>query len=173
MNRGPLWWSLIVLIVLLVGVTIGIGSHTWYSNLEGSQRPVFTLPAMSSGKQKSIAEWDGKLVVLNFWATWCEPCRREIPLLITLQRQYEERGLQVLGVAIDSRVAIRDFAATLSINYPVLYGVEAAMDVAASYGDEQGTLPYTVVIDRSGRIRQVFRKELKRPDIEPVIRELL
>ncbi|MCO6439511.1 MAG: TlpA family protein disulfide reductase, partial [Nitrococcus mobilis] len=109
MKRGPLWWSLIALIVLLVGVTVGIGSHTWYSNPEGGQRPAFTLPAMSGGKQ-SITEWDGKLVVLNFWATWCAPCRREIPLLIALQQQYGERGLQVLGVAIDSRAAIRDFA---------------------------------------------------------------
>lgn len=172
MSRGPLWWSLIVLIVALVGVTVGIGSHTWYDNPEGSQRPAFTLPAVSGGK-KSIAGWDGKLVLLNFWATWCAPCRREIPLLIALQQQYGERGLQVLGVAVDNRAAIRDFAAKLSINYPVLYGVEAAMDVATNYGNEQGTLPYTAVIDRTGRIRHVFRKEVKRPDIEAVIRELL
>lgn len=172
MNRGPLWWSLIILILLMVGATVGLGGYTWVRNYEGEPRPAFTLPAMNGGKQ-SIAEWDGKVVVLNFWATWCEPCRREIPLLTQLQQQYEERGLQVVGVAIDSRDAIRDFANKVGINYPVLYGVEAAMDVAASYGDEQGTLPYTVVIARDGHIRHIFRKEIKRPDIEPVIHELL
>lgn len=172
MNRGPLWWALVVLILLFVGATAGIGSYTWYRDYRGEPRPAFALPAMNGGKQ-SIAEWDGKVVVLNFWATWCEPCRREIPLLTELQQKYGQRGLQVVGVAIDSRDAIRDFAKTLGINYPVLYGVEAAMDVAASYGDEQGTLPYTVVIDREGRIRHIFRQEIKHPDLEPVIRELL
>lgn len=172
MNRGPLWWSLVVLILLLVAATVGVGSYSWYRNYQGEYRSAFVLPAMNGGKQ-SIAEWDGKVVVLNFWATWCEPCRREIPLLIELQRQYKERGLQVVGVAIDDRDAIRAFAKTVGINYPVLYGVEAAMDVAASYGDEQGTLPYTVVIDRDGRIQHIFRKEIKHPAIEPVIRELL
>ncbi|MDN5849490.1 MAG: TlpA family protein disulfide reductase [Nitrococcus sp.] len=172
MNRGPLWWSLVVLIVLATGVTVGIGSYDWSRSYEGMHRPAFTLPAMNGGK-KSISEWDGKVVVLNFWASWCEPCRREIPLLIDLQRQYGERGLQVVGVAIDSRAAIRDFAKRVGINYPVLYGIEPAMNVAASYGDEQGTLPYTVVLDRDGRMRQIFRKEIKRPAIEPVLRELL
>lgn len=172
MNRGPLWWSLIILILLLVGATVGVGSYAWYSNYEGEPRPAFTLPAMDGGKQ-SIAEWDGKVVVLNFWATWCEPCRREIPLLIELQKKYEPRGLQVVGVAIDSLDAVRGFAKAMGVNYPVLYGVEAAMNVAASYGDEQGTLPYTVVIGRDGRIQHIFRKEIKHSDIEPVIHGLL
>lgn len=170
MNRGPLWWSFIVLILLLIGTT-GVGSYALYRD-QGVHRPAFTLPAMNGGKQ-SISEWDGKVVVLNFWATWCEPCRREVPLLSKLQQKYEPRGLQVVGVAIDSLDAIRKFAKTTGINYPVLYGVEAAMDVATSYGDEQGTLPYTVVIDRDGRIRHVFRKELKHSEIESMIRELL
>lgn len=172
MNRGPVWWSLVILIVVLVGATVGIGSYTWYDNPEGARRPAFTLPALSGGKQ-SIAAWDGKVVVLNFWASWCEPCRREIPLLQALQEQYGEKGLQVVGVAIDSREAIRDFAERLGVGYPLLYGVEAAMDVAARYGDTQGTLPYTAVIDRDGRIRKVFRKELKRADIESAIHTLL
>lgn len=171
MNRGPLWWSLVVLILLVVGVTVGLGSYDFFKYV-GQQRPAFTLPAMNGGK-KSISKWDGKVVVLNFWATWCAPCRREIPLLIELQQQYGERGLQVVGVAIDSRAAIRDFTKRVGINYPVLYGIEPAMNVAASYGDEQGTLPYTVVLDRAGRIRQISRTEIKRPAIEPVIRELL
>lgn len=172
MNRGPVWWSLVILIVLLVVATVGIGSYTWYDNPEGERRPAFTLPAMNGGKQ-SIAAWDGKVVVLNFWATWCAPCRREIPLLKTLQEQYGEKGLQVVGVAVDNREAIRDFAERLGVGYPVLYGVEAAMDVAASYGDKQGTLPYTAVIDRDGRIHQVFRKELERADIESTVDSLL
>lgn len=172
MKRGRLWWSLVISIVVLAGATVVIGNYHWYGSMEGAQRPDFTLPAMRGGKQ-SVGAWNGKVVVLNFWATWCEPCRREIPLLKALQAQYGEKGLQVVGVAIDNRDAIREFAERLGVDYPVLYGFEAAMDVAASYGDKQGTLPYTAVIARDGRIRQIFRKELTRADIESAIRPLL
>lgn len=172
MKRGPLRRVLLIVLLLAVGATVGIGGYTLYRDYRGVPRPAFSLPAVD-GSEHSIAEWNHKVIVLNFWASWCAPCRREVPLLIKLQKQYETRGLQVVGVAIDNPDAIRDFANKLGINYPVLYGVEAAMDVAASYGDQQGTLPFTVVIDRKGRMRHVFRKEIKRPEIEPVIRELL
>lgn len=172
MKRGRLWWSLVISILVLAGATVVIGNFHWYDSMEGEQRPDFTLPALRGGEQ-SVGAWDGKVVILNFWATWCEPCRREIPLLKALQAQYGEKGLQVVGVAIDSRDAILDFAERLGVDYPVLYGVEAAMDVAASYGDKQGTLPYTAVIARDGRIRRLFRKELTRADIESAIRPLL
>lgn len=172
MNRGPLWWSLIGVILLATIATVALGSFNWRDIHVGEYRPDFTLPAMNGGKH-SIGDWDGEVVVLNFWAPWCAPCRREIPMLIEMQEKYGERGLQVVGIGIDSLEAIRTYANKVGINYPVLYGFEAAIKVAASYGNQRGTLPYTVVIDRDGVIRHIFHTRIERSEIEPMIRELL
>lgn len=169
---GRLRTLVYVALALLLGITAGVGGVLWYQSSRVEERPVFALPDLA-GERRSIAEWDGEVVLINFWATWCPPCREEIPLLIDLQREYGDRGLQVVGVALDRLPAVRDYAAAMEINYPILHGMGAAMEVQARYGNTRGTLPYTVLVDREGRIRHVFARQVHRADIEPIIREML
>ena len=116
-----------------------------------SDRPEFWLPD-PQGVRHGISEWDGKLVVMNFWATWCPPCLHEIPIFITLQERYASRGVQFLGVAIDDGDKVRAFVDKIGLNYPTLHGQLDAIEVMGAYGNKSGGLPFTVLIDPSGTI---------------------
>ena len=114
-------------------------------------RPEFWLPDVD-GRRHGVAEWDGTLLVMNFWATWCPPCLHEIPVFIALQERYADRGVQFLGVAIDDAPKVRAFAEEMGLNYPTLHGQLDAIEVMTAYGNKSGGLPFTVVIDRTGHI---------------------
>jgi thiol-disulfide isomerase/thioredoxin len=112
----------------------------------------FTLPDLD-GKKQSLHQWRGKVIVLNFWASWCPPCREEIPLFTDLQKKHPEGDLQVIGVAIDNKTAVMVFRQFVKMNYPVLIGDDDdALNLVAQYGNRTGSLPYTVIIDRNGAI---------------------
>jgi thiol-disulfide isomerase/thioredoxin len=111
----------------------------------------FTLPELD-GKKHSLDEWRDQVIVLNFWATWCPPCREEIPLLVNLQKKHGANGLQVIGVAIDDKMAVILFNQSYGINYPILMGNDDTLQLIARYGNSSGSLPFTVIIDRSGAI---------------------
>jgi thiol-disulfide isomerase/thioredoxin len=115
------------------------------------RRPEFWL-ADPQGVRHGISEWDGKLLVLNFWATWCPPCLHEMPMFIALQKRYSARGVQFLGIAIDDADNVRAFADEIGLNYPTLHGQLDAIEVMTAYGNKSGGLPFTVLIDRSGSI---------------------
>ncbi len=136
------------------------------------QRAAFSLPDLED-KLRHVKEWDGKVILLNFWATWCPPCRREIPAFIELQEQYGAQGFQVLGVAIDERDAVEDYADGLGANYPILIGDSKTMNISAAYGNRFGQLPYSLIIDRQGTIRFVGKGELSFADVEKQIKPLL
>ncbi|MDD3448262.1 MAG: TlpA disulfide reductase family protein [Gammaproteobacteria bacterium] len=135
-------------------------------------RPDFSLPD-PDGTLHAASDWDGQVLVVNFWATWCPPCRREIPTFIELQQEYGARGLQFVGIAMDEADRVRDFATTLGINYPLLVGEQAVVDAARAYGNEAGLLPYSAVVDRSGKIVFTWAGELTREQAEEVILPLL
>lgn len=115
------------------------------------RRPQFWL-SDPQGQRHGISEWDGKLLVVNFWATWCPPCLHEIPMFITLQERYQGRGVQFLGIAIDDADKVRAFADEIGLNYPTLHGQLDAIEVMSAYGNQSGGLPFTVFIDASGAI---------------------
>jgi thiol-disulfide isomerase/thioredoxin len=96
-------------------------------------------------------QWDGKVIVLNFWATWCPPCREEMPMFSRMQRELGGRGVQFVGVGIDSPSAIKEFALRMPMSYPLLIGGSASLDLVRALGNANGALPYTIVFDRSGR----------------------
>ncbi len=138
----------------------------------GSRRPDFALPDLD-GVLRNVQEWDGRVLVVNFWATWCPPCRREIPDFIALQEQYGERGLQFVGIAIDERAAVADFVQELGVNYPSLVGQADAIELGRRLGNSLGALPYTVIVDRQGMLVFAKRGELSREQAEAVISSLL
>jgi len=105
------------------------------------------------GKTHTLAEYKGKLVVVNFWATWCTPCLHEIPTLKKIQDDYGARGLQIVGPAVDDGDDVRKAAPGLAFNYPVFTGApEDMLDAMSRFGNSQGGLPFSVVIDGEGQI---------------------
>jgi len=125
------------------------------------------------GQQRQISEWQGKTLVLNFWATWCAPCREEIPAFVELQDQYQSDGLQFVGIALQEAEEVRGFLQEFSVNYPSLVGSADVIEIAKQLGNDIGALPYTVVIDRSGIISFTHRGPLLKSDAEKVIQALL
>jgi peroxiredoxin len=134
--------------------------------------PEFTLPDLD-GVQHNIREWKGDVIVLNFWATWCPPCRKETPMFVEMQEQLGPQGLQFVGVAIDEINKVKEFMDTYGVNYPMLIGVDDAIEIAKTYGNRFGALPYTVIIDRNGNIAHVQRGELERDVAVKTIKALL
>jgi peroxiredoxin len=106
----------------------------------------------AEGQARRLRDWSGQVVVCNFWATWCIPCREEVPLLIDVYDKYRQRGVQVVGIGIDQHAKIVDFAAKFKITYPLLIGDARALDVMRGLGNQAGALPYTVVLDRAGAV---------------------
>ena len=127
-----------------------------------------------SGRPRTLAEWGGKVLICNFWAPWCPPCRREIPMLIRLRAEWQASGLEVIGIGLDSVANVAEFARSSGIDYPVVIPSGDAYALARSAGDSEEALPYTVVLDRSWRV--VYRKlgELNeaalRAKVEPLLR---
>lgn len=142
--------------------------------LVGRPRPEFSFPDLD-GFPREVAEWDGRVLVVNFWASWCRPCRREIPAFTRLQARYGERGVQFIGIALDGRPAVQEFLADLevAINYPILIGEDDAIDTARAYGNGLGVLPYTVLVDREGKIRHLQYGEMSEDQLEEQLQPLL
>lgn len=159
--------------IVLVLFAVGLGLLTWRSskasaggaclasifptasqlqpvaNSQGKAAPAFELKDLD-GKTVKLSDFKGKVVLLNFWATWCPPCREEIPDLIALQNKYRDKGLVVLGVSLDQKgpAPVKSFVGRMKINYPVVIGDEKT---AMNYGGIQA-IPTTFYIDRNGKI---------------------
>ena len=139
-------------------------------NVQGVQAPDFTLLALDGSKVK-LSDYRGKAVLLNFWATWCPPCKVEMPWFVDLQKQYAKDGLVVLGVAMDDSepADIASFTRNLGVNYTVLLGTDKVSD---DYGDVQA-LPTTFYIARDGTIVDKITGLLDRKDIEDAVKKAL
>jgi thiol-disulfide isomerase/thioredoxin len=130
----------------------------------------FALPDLE-GKPRSLAEWDGKARLVNFWATWCAPCRREIPLLKSVQAEHGAT-VQVIGVAVDAREDVVAYAQTAGFNYPILIGLDDAIAAAESVGVQFIGLPFTMVIAPDGRLVKTHFGEIKAGELEEIVQVL-
>lgn len=124
------------------------------------------------GKPRRLAEWRGRVLVCNFWATWCAPCREEIPLLMAARQKYGSSGIEIVGIAIDNAAKVREFSVSLNISYPVLLAEADGLDLMRQLGNSGGGLPYTVIADRRGGL--VHRKlgALKQPELDGFLEPL-
>ena len=138
----------------------------------GRNRPEFSLPDLN-GQLRTVSEWDGKVVALNFWATWCPPCIKEVPEFVALQEKYQTQGLQFIGIALQQPEEVREFVTEHKVNYPILTGELEVIELAEAYGNHIGALPYTVIIDRNGKIAHVKPGILPTEEAESIITGLL
>lgn len=144
------------------------------AKLQGQIAHDFTMQTLG-GKTVHLSDFRGKAVLLNFWATWCEPCKIEMPWFVELQKQYGPQGLQVLGVAMDDAdpVDIARFTKDMGVDYPILVGKESVRDaVAADYGGVQ-FLPETFFISRDGKVVEKIFGLKSRSEIEDFIKKTL
>jgi len=141
-------------------------------NLMGKPSPDFSLMDVS-GQLRNVAEWQGKVLVINFWATWCPPCLEEIPHFVRLQDKYSDQGLQFVGIALEGVDEVLGFAKEQGINYPLLVGEQEVIKLANKFGNRIGGLPYTVILDRSGNINFIKQGPLSVSEAEQVITSLL
>jgi thiol-disulfide isomerase/thioredoxin len=124
-------------------------------------------------KLQPLEQWRGKVTLVYFWATWCKPCRTEVPALIALYSKYRERDLAVVGIAIDQTDRVREFAEEYEINYDVLIGGNDALDLSRKMGNGIGGLPFLVVIDRQGNVAATELGQLTEDRLEQIVAPLL
>ena len=136
--------------------------------LETVSHPAFALPDLE-GNSREFSEWDGSHRLLNFWATWCAPCRREIPLLKDFQDQHGPDGFQVLGIAVDFPEEVELYAEEAEFNYPVLIGQQDAMAVAEGSGIEFIGMPFTMFVTRDGEYVGAYIGELHQSHLNDVV----
>jgi thiol-disulfide isomerase/thioredoxin len=125
------------------------------------------------GQARRLLDWNGKVAVVNFWATWCEPCREEIPLLIEVSGKYATAGVEVVGIALDTVAKIQEYAANYRISYPLLVGDARALDLIRDLGNKAGALPYTVVLDRRGVVASRRLGAYKPGELDQVLASIL
>lgn len=166
--------SRFVPIVLAASLLAGCNQPSGSADAPAPAKPAvtFSLPDLE-GKLHSAEQWHGKVVVLNFWAPWCPPCRKEMPALIELQQKYAAKGVTVVGITVDTTDNAQNFVDTLDINYPILIGEDKGITLAQSLGNTVGVLPYTVVLDRQGRVAYTHRSEITLQQAEAAITPLL
>jgi thiol-disulfide isomerase/thioredoxin len=132
--------------------------------------PQFVLRDIN-GNTVRLSAYRGKVVLINFWATWCPPCRAEMPDLVRLQREHARQGLQVIGITYppETKTRVRRFASSLKVNYPIILGTR---QLKARFSSEE-TLPLTVIIDRDGKVNNIISGILLREEFDEKIKPLL
>jgi thiol-disulfide isomerase/thioredoxin len=140
-----------------IAIGAGIGWRLWQERREDSDRAaaaaVYAIRLPDSDDQaRDLAAYRGRVLVVNFWATWCGPCRDEMPDLQKIEDEYGPRGVEIVGIAIDRADAVRDFRRSTAIRYPLLVADLGGAELARQLGDADGALPYTAVLGRSGTI---------------------
>ena len=165
----------IVTTLLAACAVAGFLAYQMFADPPANTQPG-TLPDVvltdTNGQSGAITDFLGKPLVLNFWATWCPPCLREIPLLVALDEHHGEQ-IQVLGVAIDRLEPVQEFMQRLAVAYPVLVGEQDAMAAAGAFGDAFVGLPFTVFADAQGEILGIHTGEIHAADMPPIESALL
>jgi thiol-disulfide isomerase/thioredoxin len=124
------------------------------------------------GQRQALAQWRGQVLVLNFWASWCAPCREEMPDFVALRSQFRPSGVKFVGIAIDSPANVAQFLQQQPVNYPILIGEGATHSLARQLGNPSGALPYTIVLDRDGNIVLSHLGRLPRARLETALSKI-
>lgn len=165
----------LIIIAALLALGGGIMVRGFLSPTEQTKTiplPEFNLPDVE-GNQHNISEWQGKIRIINFWATWCPPCIKEIPEFIALQEQYATKGVQFIGIAIDDQESVEKYLASIKINYPILIGEVNGIALAHQLGNVVDAVPFTLIVNQQGQIIHRQPGEFSREQIMAIIKPLL
>jgi len=161
--------GLIAILAAAAGAYYGLSGQT---TRDASTLLGLSLPD-TSGHQEALSQWKGKVLVVNFWATWCAPCREEMPEFVKVQGELGSRGLQFVGIAVDEPEKAEHFARELGVNYPVLIGGYGAIELSRTLGNRVVALPFTIIVDRRGRVAQTHLGPLKPSELRAIVTSLL
>ncbi|WP_031434703.1 TlpA family protein disulfide reductase [Methylomarinum vadi] len=146
--------NLMILLAALLALTGGIMLQKFTASpaqLQAKPRLDIKLPDVK-GKMRDINEWRGKILIINFWATWCPPCLKEIPEFVKLQTELTSKNVQFIGIAIEEQEPVAEFLASHSVNYPMLIGGDAGIALSQQLGNIVGAVPFTVIVNPTGQI---------------------
>jgi len=166
--------SILLIVFIALTTSYVISNRTSTNNSSGvSTQALFaaSFPDENSKLQK-LNQWQGKIIVLNFWATWCPPCREEMPELSALNTQYQNKNVIILGIAIDEIGLIQEFVKENKLSYPLLAAEDSGMELAAGLGNNKGVLPYTVIIRPDGTVAKTYLGRVTKPLLEDTLNKL-
>lgn len=165
---------------LILMMTIGFGIFHFFLNTQvedGGKQPTNTLFAANfpdeNGQPQALEQYAGKIVVLNFWASWCEPCREEMPELSELYNEYKDKNLVVLGMAIEDVATVKDFLKETKVSYPLFAADMQGMEIASNLGNNKGVLPFTVIIKPDGTIAKTYFGRVTKSLLEQTLKTLM
>ncbi|HEY8084177.1 MAG TPA: redoxin domain-containing protein [Methylophilaceae bacterium] len=127
----------------------------------------------AQNKSQSLSQWRGKVIVLNFWASWCPPCREEMPAFDVLQTKYASKNVQFVGISAEDVSKLNQFSKDVKVGYPLLAGDFDAMSLAQYLGNDKSILPYTVVVDKAGKIVKVWFGIVDNSELEKTLAPLI
>ena len=163
----------VALVALAVGVQVARHGLGWEDQRKAATALLAIELPDASGKVQRMDQWRGRVLVVNFWATWCVPCREEMPQFIRAQAADGAKGLQFVGIAVDSADKVRKFSEDIGLNYPTLVGGLGAMELSRDLGNRLMALPFTIVLDRSGRVVHTQLGMLKPDKLHAIVDPLL
>ncbi len=171
------------LVAAMAALLAGIYTGSQRSGSSAPALPAVTAEAMASlfatsledvsGQSQPFSGWQGRTLVVNFWASWCPPCREEMPAFSRLQDRYAARGVQFVGIALDTADNVRAFAEAHPVSYPLLIGGPAGVDLARQFGNARLVLPYTLLIAADGDLRLVRPGPISESELDLAVRRLL
>lgn len=168
-----LLWILIAMLALAAGGWLALTRYAPAPPAAPLPEAFWTLSFPDpDGRPQALRQWRGQIVVLNFWASWCSPCREEMPEFADLRAKYRANGVEFVGIAIDNPGRVTMYLKDFPVNYPVLIGEGAAANLAERLGNASGALPYTIVIDRDGRVTLSHLGRLPREALDTALRRL-
>ena len=159
--------------VAAAALAAGVGAPKLLELARGEGSPLRDARLVDlTGRPRALSEWTGKVVVVNFWATWCAPCLEEIPLLMAARKAHATKGVEIVGIAIDQVPKITDFAAKLSIDYTLLAAGTEGLELMRRLGNRSGGLPFTVFLDRTGTLVRKKLGVLRQPELDTILSDL-
>jgi len=177
-TRRPGRRTLIIGTIALAALALGVGTAYFRggsgsdATRDGAALLALVLPD-AQGQPQPLAQWRGKVLVVNFWATWCAPCREEMPQFVAAQTRDGGKGVQFVGIAVDDPEKVRSFVHEIGLNYPALIGGYGAIELSKTLGNDLAALPFTIILDRQGRVAHTQLGPLKSAKLDELLGRLL
>lgn len=168
--------NIILIIVAMLALAGGISlqriSSTPQQPIDATSLLNTALPDLN-GNMQNLSQWQGKILIINFWASWCPPCLEEIPVFISLQQQYQNKNLQFIGIAVEEQQAVAEYNAKVNINYPLLIAGDDGIKLSRALGNDIDAVPFTVIISPEGKMIHRQPGEMSKAELLKIIQPFI